>query len=213
MSGTDPGYTTDPGDLELDWLSLDDDEEILWAGGPDRRTLIPVFLVGIPLAIILIGVVIIVAEYLRITNTHYVVTNRGLYRKSGILSRDVKRVDFEKVQNISYSQSAFGAHFGYGTVEISTAGSAGVELEFASIPEPQHVHRLVSDRTKRGRDDGEDGRGKDDVLESILVELQAIRSAVEGGDQSAVVGEHGDGGSGLHRSSTDDVTRSTRTDE
>ncbi len=169
---------------DLEWLSLDDDEELLWAGGPDRRTLLPAFAIGIPLAIVLIGILIIVGEYLRVTNTHYVVTNRGLYRKTGILSRDVKRIDFEKVQNISYGQSALGNYFGYGTVEISTAGSSGVEMAFKSIPEPQAVQRLISDRTKRGRRDDDEDRTKDDVLAEILTELRAIRTAVEGADEA-----------------------------
>ncbi|GAB3040461.1 PH domain-containing protein [Natronobiforma cellulositropha] len=184
-----PGGDTASEDLE--WLSLEGGESVLWSGGPDRRTLIPTLVISIPLAIILIGFVIMLGEYLRVTNTHYVVTDRALYRKSGILSRDVKRVEFEKVQNISYSQSAFGAHFGYGTVEISTAGSAGVELEFASVPEPRAVHQLISDRTARGRDD--EGGDTDDVLEEILLELRAIRDSVEsetgtrpsGGDRSS----------------------------
>lgn len=165
-------------DRDLGWLSLDDDEEVLWAGGPDRRTLVPAFAVGIPLSIVLIGIVIVVGEYLRVTNTDYVVTNRALYRKTGILSRDVQRIDFEKVQNTSYAQSALGNYFGYGNVDVSTAGGAGVEMRFRSVPEPRRVQRLIGERTKRVRDD-EEGRSKADVLEEILVELRAIRRAVD----------------------------------
>nr|WP_246974982.1 PH domain-containing protein [Natribaculum luteum] len=164
--------------MDLEWLSLDDDEELLWASGPDRRTLIPAFAIGIPLSIVLVGIFIIVGEYLRVTNTNYVVTNRALYRKSGVLSRDVKRIDFGKVQNISYAQTALGNQFGYGTVEISTAGGSGVEMAFKSAPDPQDVQQLISERIKRERRDGDDERTKDDVLEEILTELRAIRAAV-----------------------------------
>ncbi len=164
--------------MDLEWLSLDDDEELLWASGPDRRTLIPAFAIGIPLSIVLVGIFIIVGEYLRVTNTNYVVTNRALYRKSGVLSRDVKRIDFGKVQNISYAQTALGNQFGYGTVEISTAGGSGVEMAFKSVPDPQDVQQLISERTKRERREGDDERTKDDVLEEILTELRAIRAAV-----------------------------------
>ncbi|NGM67405.1 PH domain-containing protein [Natronolimnobius sp. AArcel1] len=169
---------------DLEWLSLEDGEEIVWAGGPDRRTLLPAFLIGIPLAIVLIGILIIVGEYLRITNTSYVVTTRAVYRKSGVLSRDVKRIEHEKVQDISYTQSALGNHFGYGTVEVSTAGGAGVEMAFSSVPEPRDVQHLIGEQRKRSRSSagsrGDDvDRPADDVLEEIVTELREIRTLLE----------------------------------
>lgn len=164
---------------DLEWLSLDDGEEIVWTNGPDRRTLIPAFAIGIPLSIVLIGVFIIVGEYLRVTNTHYVVTDSAVYKKTGVLSRDVKRIEHEKVQDISYSQSALGAFFGYGTVELTTAGGSGVEMAFKAVPDPRTVQQRISEQLKRHRGSG-DSAGNGDVLEEILAELRAIRSAVDG---------------------------------
>lgn len=183
----DPATGIDPTAADLEWLSVDDGEEIVWTSGPDRRTLVPAFLVGIPLAIVLIGILLIAGEYLRVTNTQYVVTNRACYRKTGILSRDVKRIEHEKVQDISYSQSALGNYFGYGTVEISTAGGSGVEMAFKSVPEPREVQHLISDQRKRDRgltrsEDVDDGRSTDDVLDEILTELRAIRGTLEESD-------------------------------
>ncbi|WP_394742979.1 PH domain-containing protein [Natronococcus roseus] len=164
---------------DLEWLSLEDDEEIVWVGGPDRRTLLPTLAIGIPLSIVLIGILLIVGEYLRISNTVYVITDSAVYRKTGVLSRDVKRIDHEKVQDISYSQSALGSTFGYGTVELTTAGGAGVEMAFRSVPEPRTVQQRISEQVGRHRDPGQ---GEGDVLEEILTELRAIRAAVEGSD-------------------------------
>lgn len=185
--------SSEPGAIDesdLEWLSLDDDEEVIWAGGPDRRTLIPAFAIGIPLAIVLIGVIIIASEYLRVTNTHYVVTDRALYKKTGVLSRDVKRIEHEKVQDISYSQSALGTHFSYGSVEVSTAGGSGVEMAFKSVPDPKAVQQRISERIKRERGESADDRTKDDVLEEILTELRAIRTAVEDGSAGQSPGEN-----------------------
>ncbi|WP_323171351.1 PH domain-containing protein [Natrialba sp. PRR66] len=216
-------------DADLEWLTIDDDEELVWESGPDRRTLLPVVLIGIPLSIVLIGLVIIAAEYLRVTNTQYVVTNRALYRKTGILSRDVKRIEHEKVQDSSYSQSALGTRLGYGTVEISTAGGSGVEMSFKSVPDPTGVQQLLSeqlDRTRRGRrgrgapqqTDSEPQAGSDatkaDVLVDIRTELRTIRELLEESE-----GAHGTGPSddrdrhagagartGTDRTHTDDNT-------
>ena len=163
------------------WLTLDEDEEIVWSGKPHKSSLIPALIVGIPLAFVLIGLFIIAGTYLQRENTHYVVTTDGLYKKTGILSRDVQRIDFGKVQNTSYSQGFFGSQFGYGNVDVSTAGGSGIEMQFRSAPEPRAVQELINKRVKgsRGEPTTESGETKRDVLDEILVELKAIRSTLD----------------------------------
>lgn len=194
------------GDHGLEWLSLDDDESVLWAGGPDRRTIAPTAaLLALPiLALLLIpfnaaaglaltGVLALVVvpivgwSVLWIRSTDYVVTTSGLYEKRGILSRDVKRIDFEKVQNTSYSQSAIGTRVGYGTIEVSSAGGSGVEMRFRTIPNPREIQQLISSRVSpvrsgsRSTAESPTSGDSDAVLEEILVELRAIRTALEEG--------------------------------
>jgi membrane protein YdbS with pleckstrin-like domain len=166
--------------VPFDWLSLDDGEEVVWADTPHRSSLVPALVVGLPLTLVLVGIPIVVGAYLSRENTEYVVTNRALYRKTGILSRNVQRVDFGKVQNTTYSQGLFGQRFGYGTVEVSTAGGSGVELTFDSIPEPKRVQELVN---RRATEDGEDRpESTAAVLDEILDELRAIRTALDDAD-------------------------------
>jgi len=128
--------------------------------------LIPALVVGLPLALILIGLLIIAGSYLQRENTQYVVTTDGLYKKTGVLSRDVQRIDFGKVQNTSYSQGFFGSRFGYGNVDISTAGGSGIEMQFRSVPEPREIQELINKRVKgsRGEPTTESGETKRDVL-------------------------------------------------
>ena len=165
--------------VELEWLSLEDDETIRWASTPHKYSVVPGLIVGIPLSLVVIGIPIIIASYLQYTNTNYVVTNKGLYSKRGILSRDVQQVGFDKVQNISYSQSAIGSSLGYGSVDVSTAGGSGVELQFRNIPDPAAVQELIATEIDTRQQGGaEDGTDTDDVLDEILVELRAIRRAV-----------------------------------
>jgi len=160
----------------LEWLTLDGDEELLWSSRPHRYSLVPALVVGIPLSIVLVGLPIIAGAYLTYTNTNYVVTSAGLYRKTGVLSRDVQKIGFDKVQNTSYSQSAVGSYFGYGNVDVSTAGSGGTEMRFRSVPEPAAVQQLINRHVK----DAEPGdEGKADVLDEILEELRAIRAELE----------------------------------
>jgi uncharacterized membrane protein YdbT with pleckstrin-like domain len=181
-----------PDDTEtaFDWLSLDDDESVVWQGKPHQSSLVPALVVGVPLSLVLIGIPILVAAYLQRENTAYVVATDALYRKSGVLSRSVQRVDFGKVQNTTYSQGFFGQRFGYGTVDVSTAGGAGVELAFESVPEPKRVQELINRRVK---DDTPDRPAdKAAVLDEILAELRAMRTAMEGEEGRAAIDDEPD---------------------
>lgn len=164
----------------FDWVTLEADEEVLWSDKPHLYSIVPALVVGIPLSIVLIGIPIVVGAWLTRENTRYVVTTEGLYKKRGILSRDVKRIEYGKVQNTSFTQGPLGTYVGYGNVDISTAGSAGTEMQFRSVPDPKSVGELINKRIRdvRGRTN-DDREGTDDVLEEILVELQTIRALVE----------------------------------
>ncbi|MDQ2051442.1 PH domain-containing protein [Natronolimnohabitans sp. A-GB9] len=197
----------------LEWLSLADDESVLWAGGPDRRTVLPaasslvlpaLALVAVPfepvaalVAAVLLALVtlpIVGWVLLQVRNTDYVVTTSGLYEKRGVLSRDVKRIDFEKVQNTAYNQSALGTWLGYGDVEVSSAGGAGVEMRFRSISNPHEIQQLISSRVTAvrasdRRNEGDTAGSSDEVLEEILAELRAIRTHLE--DDATASTTHG----------------------
>ncbi|QFU81777.1 PH domain-containing protein [Natronorubrum aibiense] len=180
-----------------DWLTLDQDEEIIWSGKLHESSLIPALIIGLPLALVLVGLFIIAGAYLHRENTQYVVTTDGLYKKTGILSRDVQRIDFGKVQNTSYSQGFFGSQFGYGNVDISTAGGSGIEMQFQSVPEPREVQELINKRVKASRGKStESSETKRDVLDEILIELKEIHSTLEAqqetvGDTSATLSNIG----------------------
>ena len=177
--------SADTTDLNLEWLTLEDGEEIQWASTPHKYSIVPAFIVGIPLSLVLVGIPLLVGSYLQYTNTNYVVTNRGLYSKRGILSKDVQQVGFDKVQNISYSQSALGSSFGYGSVDISTAGGSGVELRFRSIPDPAAVQELIAREIDSRQQSGSGSAADtDDVLEEILAELRVISRALTDDDST-----------------------------
>lgn len=133
---------------DLDWLTLDDGEEVLWSGNPKLQRLIG------------------------FTFTDYVVTDQALYRKSGILSRNVKKIGYDKIQNTSFSQGFLGKTFGYGNVEISTAGSSGVEMRFATVEGPKNVQEMVNRRIESGKKNEKSER---EIMLEILEEIKGIR--------------------------------------
>ncbi|WP_424016732.1 PH domain-containing protein [Halorientalis pallida] len=192
---TDTPEPSDAAASEFDWLTLDDDEQVQWSGKPHVYSIVPALIVGLPLSLFLIGIPIVVGAYLNRENTVYLLTNDALYRKSGILSRDVQKIEFEKVQNISYSQGALGNYFGYGTVDISTAGGTGVEMQFRAVPDPKAVQQRINEQSRRSRGKGGGGDGDDasedpgQILDDIRTELRAIRSAVEADGRDVASGE------------------------
>lgn len=133
----------------FEWISLDRDEKIVWSGEPEIASIVPALVIGVlTLPLMGLGLLIMAVAYLTIENTDFVVTNQGLYKKTGILSRNVQKIGFDKVQNISFSQTAIGKYFGYGNVDISTAGGSGIEMSFNSVAEPQQVQELINRRIK-----------------------------------------------------------------
>ncbi|WP_435157584.1 PH domain-containing protein [Haladaptatus sp. DFWS20] len=177
----------------FDWFSADEGEEVIWADTPHPYSLVPAFVVGIPLSIVVLGLIIIVSAYLSYQNTNYVVTNAALYKKTGVLSRNVQRIEFDKVQDTSYRQSFFGAQFGYGTVDISTAGGSGVEMSFENIDDPQDLQSLINERSKKRDEPTSAGSDKAAVLDEILTELRAIRETVEKENELAETNMTGSG--------------------
>lgn len=152
---------------ELDWINLDEGEEVLWEGEPRMKSIIPALIIGIPTSIIGIGLLIIIGAYLQIKNTSFVVTDQGLYKKQGVISRSVQKIGFDKVQNISFSQGIFGTQFDYGNIEISTAGGSGVEMRFNSINNPREVEKIINKHLQKERKDTETREGEDPVVEEL----------------------------------------------
>jgi uncharacterized membrane protein YdbT with pleckstrin-like domain len=142
---------------DFSWLSLDDKEEILWSGRPKLQKII------------------------NIRFTDYLVTSEGLYRKNGIFSRSVQKIGFEKVQNISFSQGILGKKFGYGNIEISTAGGSGIEMRFGSIENPKEVQQLINKQIKNEK--AEESNGKEnsqtELLGEILKEVKQINNKLQ----------------------------------
>jgi len=183
------------GHESYDWLTLDPDEDVLWSGKPAAETMYGAYLVGIPLILLLgLGLVIVAGTYLSRQNTDYVVTTKSVYKKTGVFSRSVSEVEYEKVQNTSFSVGVVGRYFDYGSVDISTAGGSGVEMTLRGVSSPQEVQKRLSRRVKEVQGGRGGAESKPDVLEEILGELRAIRVAVEGASGAAQRDTSEDGG-------------------
>lgn len=196
----EPGDDTDA--ASADWLVLDPDEEVVWSAHPRIMSILPAVAIGVllvgagavlpavidePLAVLLVpvGLVLPVWQYLVVRNTWFVVTDRALYARKGVLGRSVVRVGLERVQNSTYRQHPLGTLFGYGTVAIESADRRTVT--FNDVYDPGDVRALVDagadERAETGLSRGarsDEIPGTVEQWEAVLDEVRGLRYALEG---------------------------------
>lgn len=182
-----------------DDLLLHANEDLLWSGSPRRSAAADAAVAGglllavsaggflflpadrplagtvLLLALVPLGVAIPLARLLQLRRTTFAVSDAAVYARSGVLSRQVRRVGLERVQNSAYSQSLTGSLFGYGTVTLESAG--GEEpVRFRRIDTPREVRALVDRRVERAADPIP---GTVEQWAAVLAEVRALRATVE----------------------------------
>ena len=74
-----------------------------------------------------------------------------------------------------------GKRFGYGSIEISTAGGSGVEMRFRSIDSPRQVQDRITSLVKEATEEqATQGKTEKELLEEILSELRELNEKVDG---------------------------------
>lgn len=111
----------------------------------------------------------------------------------GIITKSVKHVPYRTVTNITIQRGLMDRWlFGLGTLKIQTAGmsgNTGAEESLVGLPDVQAVYDIVVTELRRFRGSQAPTAADDDVpapifrangeLQQILIELQAIRRALE----------------------------------
>jgi membrane protein YdbS with pleckstrin-like domain len=85
---------------------------------------------------------IAIAIRIRISADEFVVTNRRVIRKVGLVSREIEQAPLDKIQDITVDQSWIGRLFGFGTVTLETASERGT-LVFPSISQPEGLRNAL----------------------------------------------------------------------
>lgn len=103
--------------------------------------------VGRPLALVAavfvaIALVSFLARRVRANMDEFVVTNRRVIRKVGVVAREIQQAPLEKIQDITIEQGVLGRMLGYGTVIVETASEKGM-LVFPAIAAPESFRNHV----------------------------------------------------------------------
>ena len=68
--------------------------------------------------------------------------------QAGIISRSTREVTLTDIRSINMQQSFTERLFGLGTVQIGSAGTAGIEVEFSGVSNPA----IVRDQIRQSKD-------------------------------------------------------------
>jgi uncharacterized membrane protein YdbT with pleckstrin-like domain len=110
-------------------------------------------------AILAIAVILLLwfslRPYLTWQFTHYVITNRRIVHREGVLARSGRDVPLNRVNDVSFQHGVIDRMFGSGTLIVESAGERG-QVALDEVPRVEKVQRtlyeLVQDEEARNRD-------------------------------------------------------------
>jgi membrane protein YdbS with pleckstrin-like domain len=140
---------------------------------------------GVAALIVAVQAVQVAVAYQRVQATDYVLTDRSVYKKTGILSENVTRVGVDRVQNTTLRKDFTGNLFDYGTVLLSTAGG-GAELAITDLNDPDEfrseLRPLIGAAGGPGgtRADASPAPGLDaETVDTLVEEARRMRETAE----------------------------------
>ena len=107
------------------------------------------FIVTVILCAVLVGFVIFLVWWLRCKGTQLTITTDRTRLRKGILSKSITEVWHQDVRNVQLNQTFFQRLLGVGSLGISSAGQAGLEISVSGIPDPEQVKDLIDQHRRR----------------------------------------------------------------
>lgn len=86
------------------------------------------------------GVVFLILPAFRTSNTEYFVTDRRVFRRSGLVFKRNKEIPVSEIRDIGISWGAWGKIFGVGTLTIEGASS---KLKLDGVEDPEKVRERI----------------------------------------------------------------------
>ncbi|MGL4173612.1 MAG: PH domain-containing protein [Actinomycetota bacterium] len=100
----------------------------------------------IAVAVVAVGVLIpgTLMPFLHWVTTHYVVTDRRIITRKGIVARSGRDMPLARINDVSFSHTVIERILGCGTLVIESAGERG-QLILNDVPRVEFVHRRLYD--------------------------------------------------------------------
>ena len=84
----------------------------------------------------------LVVRYLRWTTTHFVITDRRIIFRTGVLSKHGVEIPLDRVTTVHFSQGLMERLVGAGDLLIESGGESG-QQHFTDIRQPDRVQRVI----------------------------------------------------------------------
>jgi len=104
-----------------------------------------IFLPGIILSIVIIGLLLLIVAAVRKKTTEMAVTNKRVIIKTGWISRKTLEMNLVKVENIGVDQGVLGRMMNYG--KITVVGTGGTREAFSMVADPLAFRKAVQAQT------------------------------------------------------------------
>lgn len=94
------------------------------------------------LGVVLAGILIINLYYWGWRAHEYVLTDQRVILNEGIVSRFSRSIAIDRIQDLTTFQGLWGRTWGFGDIELESAGREGAEL-LSTVPRPQQLRNAI----------------------------------------------------------------------
>jgi uncharacterized membrane protein YdbT with pleckstrin-like domain len=121
-----------------------ENEEVLYKAHPSMFRSHPMwFILWVILTPAVIGLIVLLVWWYRCAGTTIEVTNVRTVNREGILSKSTTEVRHVDVKQLHTHQSFFQRLLHVGTIEISSAGTGGIEISISGLPKPERIVNII----------------------------------------------------------------------
>ena len=105
------------------------------------------------LGVILVGIGVLNLYYWGWRAHEYVLTDQRVILNEGILSKFSRSIAIDRIQDLTTFQGLWGRTWGFGDIELETAGREGAEL-LSTVPRPQQLRNAIFSQIEARRRQG-----------------------------------------------------------
>lgn len=112
-----------------------------------------------------LSIIILIFTYLRYKVTHYLITNKRILIKTGLIGADMCSIYFDQVKNIFVNVGMVGKLFNTGAIMIDTGNlsrthnsSSAVYNRFDNVKNPYEVYKILQDKLSNRKESLHSGR-------------------------------------------------------
>jgi len=125
-------------------------EKTIWQGNPSHYNYLGAYIIGGLLVLAYgLGLIIIFGALLHKNSQVFTVTNKRVKSKKGILARTTREVALKDIRSINLKQSIIERLCSLGTIEIGSAGTAGIEVSFNGIVQAPKIKNTIAELKDR----------------------------------------------------------------